>query len=77
MIHLGGNSGRLLLNGEQQEVPEVVELPGELQIQREFLVALRDGRPLAQAAGREVRQIMALIFAAQESGRSGQVVAVS
>ena len=77
VIHLGGNSGRLLLNGEQQEVPEVVELPGELQIQREFLVALRDGRPLAQAAGWEVRQIMALIFAAQESGRSGQVVAVS
>ena len=73
---MSGNSGRLLLNGEEQEVPEIVELPGELQIQREFLTAIRDHRPLAQAAGAEVRQVMALIFAAQESGRTGQAVVV-
>ena len=76
VIHLGGNSGKLLLNGEEQEVPEAVELPGESQIQREFLAAIRDGRSLAQAAGKEVREVMALIFAAQESGRTGRAVEV-
>lgn len=76
VINLSSNSGRLLLNGEEQQVPEVVELPGELQIQHEFLAAIRDERPLAQASGAEVRQVMALVFAAQESGRTGQSVPV-
>ena len=76
VITLNGNSGPLLLNGEVQDVPDIVELPGERQIQREFLAAIRDHRPLAQAAGAEVRHVMALIFAAQESGRTGQSVVV-
>lgn len=76
VINLSGNSGRLTLNGEDRDVPEMVELPGEPQIQREFLTAIRDHRPLAQAAGSEVRQVMALIFAAQESGRTGRAVTV-
>ena len=76
VIQLSSNSGRLLLNGKEQGVPEVVEMPGELHIQREFLTAIRDQRPLAQASGEDVRQVMALIFAAQESGRSGRAVAV-
>lgn len=76
VIHLHGTRGPLLLNGKEQTVPDEVTLPGESQIHREFLTAIRDGRPLAQAAGHDVRKAMALIFAAQESGRTGKTVAV-
>ena len=77
VIQLENNSGVLRLNGVEQEVPEAVDLPGEAQIQREFLCAIREGRPLLQASGKEVRETLALIFAAQESGRTGRAVAVS
>lgn len=76
-IYLSGTQGKLLLNGEEREVPEQVELPGEDPIQREFLCAIAEHRPLAQASGREIRATMALIFAAQESGRTGQKVEVA
>lgn len=76
VIHLNGTQGPLLLNGKEQTVPEVVELDGEAQIHREFLSAIRDGRPLAQAAAQDVRKTMALIFAARESGRTGKTTAV-
>jgi predicted dehydrogenase len=77
VIHLQDNKGELRVNGEKREVPEMVELPGEGAIQAEFLASIRQVRPLAQAAGREVRETMALIFAAMESGRSGQSVVVN
>ena len=76
-IYLSGTQGKLLLNGEERQVPEQVELPGEDSIQREFLSAIATGRPLAQASGRQVRATMALVFAAQASGRTGQKVEVA
>ena len=77
VIHAGTNRESLRVNGKEREVPDEVPLPGELPIQREFLTAIRDGRPLTQAAGYDVRRVMALIFAAQESGRTGEIVTVS
>ena len=53
-----------------------VTLPGEEDIHREFFTAIRDARPLAQAAGAEVRHTVALACAAGESGRTGRVVTV-
>jgi UDP-N-acetyl-2-amino-2-deoxyglucuronate dehydrogenase len=76
VISLLGTRGTLLVNGAERAVPEQVALPGEDSIQGEFLTAIREGRPLAQASGRDVRATMALIFAAQESGRIGQRVEV-
>lgn len=76
VLHLHGTSGPLLLDGKEQTVPETVALPGEPQIHREFLTAIRDKRPLAQAAAQDVRKTMALIFAAMESGRTGKTVRV-
>jgi len=76
VLHLNSTSGPLLLNGKEQPIPDEVELDGEPQIHREFLTAIRDGRPLAQAAAQDVRKTMALIFAAQESGRLGKTVRV-
>jgi|TARA_B100000470_G_scaffold83696_1_gene64556 predicted dehydrogenase len=76
-IQLSGTQGVLTLNGEVSEVPERVELPGEHSIQREFLSAIAEGRPLAQASARDIRATMALVFAAQESGRTGQKVEVA
>ena len=75
-IHLSGTQGVLKLNGEVCEVPERVELPGEDSIQHEFLSAVAEGRPLAQASGRDTRATKALVFAAQESGRTGQKMEV-
>ena len=77
VIHLHGMRDRLTVNGEERPIPDETPLPGESEIHREFLTALRDGRPLAQAAGSEIRDTMALIFAAMESGRKGQAVVVS
>ena len=76
VISLSGTQGVLRVDGEQCDVPERVELPGEDSIQREFLSAICEGRPLAQASGEEVRATMALIFAAQESGRTGHKLEV-
>ncbi|NKB69337.1 MAG: hypothetical protein GKR89_19880 [Candidatus Latescibacteria bacterium] len=66
--------GQVLVDGQKQEVPQQVALAGEASIQEEFLGAIRQQRPLAQASGAEIRGVMALIFAAQESGRTGQAV---
>jgi predicted dehydrogenase len=77
VIELSGTRGTLLVNGAERDVPERVALPGEASIQGEFLTAIRDHRPLAQASGRELRATMALIFAARESGRTGRVVEVA
>ena len=66
--------GRVRVNGEERAVPRRVPLPGAGTIQEEFLTAIRQQRPLAQASGEEIRGVMALIFAAQESGRTGQPV---
>jgi myo-inositol 2-dehydrogenase/D-chiro-inositol 1-dehydrogenase len=76
VIHLRDTQGELRVNGEKREVPAQVALPGESSIQREFVCAIREERPLAQAAGRQVRESLALIFAAQESGRAGRPVMV-
>ncbi len=77
VIHLNGTSGPLLLNGKEQPVPEKVNLPGEQHVHTEFLTAIRESRPLLQASAQDVRKTMALIFAAQESGRTGKMVVVS
>ena len=53
-----------------------MDLPGEADIHREFFTAIRDARPLAQAAGAEVRHTVALSCAAGEPGRTGRVVTV-
>ncbi len=76
VIQLASTSGALVVDGETLEPEESVALPGEEDIHREFFTAIRDGRPLAQAAGAEVRHTVALTCAAGESGRSGRVVAV-
>lgn len=77
VLHLEGNNGPLLLNGKEQEIPEAVTLEGEAQIHQEFLTAIRTNRPLSQASGQDVRKTMALIFAAMESGQTGNTVSVS
>ncbi|MDE2801099.1 MAG: hypothetical protein OXI94_20740, partial [Gemmatimonadota bacterium] len=64
------------LNGKEQHIPETVHLAGEPNIHLEFLTAIRDNRPLAQASARDVRKTMALIFAAMESGKTGKTTKV-
>lgn len=76
VIHLNGTGGPLLVNGKEQPIPESVALDGEDQIHKEFLTAIAKKRPLAQASAQDVRKTMALIFAAMESGRTGQTVQV-
>ena len=76
VIQLSSTSGALLVDGEPVPPEELVDLPGEEDIHREFFTAIRDSRPLAQAAGAEVRHSVALACAAGESGRSGRVVTV-
>ena len=76
VIQLGSTSGALLVDGTPVEPEEPVDLPGEADIHREFFTAIRDARPLAQAAAAEVRHTVALSCAAGESGRTGRVVTV-
>lgn len=77
VIHLRGMSEGLVVSGEEHTIPDQVMHSGEPQIHREFLTAIQEGRPLAEAAAADVRNSMALIFAAQESGRTGQAVTVA
>ena len=77
VIHLNSTSGPLLLNGKEHNIPEVVHLAGEPRIHLEFLTAIHNNRPLAQASAQDVRKTMALIFAAMESGKTGKTVSVS
>ena len=76
VIHLNGTRGPLLVNGKEHPIPESVTLSGEDQIHKEFLTAIQNKRPLAQASAQDVRKTMALIFAAMESGRTGRTVQV-
>lgn len=76
VLHVGAQRDAVTFSGELLAVPSEVPLAGETSIQREFFTAIRDARPLAQAAGHEIRDVMALIFAAQESGRTGLAVEV-
>ena len=76
VIQLASTSGDLIVDGTPVEPGEPVALPGEEDIHREFFTAIRDSRPLAQAAGAEVRHSVALACAAGESGRTGRVVTV-
>ena len=76
VIHLEGTRGPLLLNGKEQDIPETVDLDGEPNIHWEFLTAIRDNRPLAQASAQDVRKTMALIFAAMKSGQTGNTESV-
>ena len=75
-LHLNGTQGPLLLNGKEQAIPQIVSLDGEPNIHAEFLAAIRNNRPLAQASAQDVRKTMALIFAAMESGRTGKTTLV-
>jgi predicted dehydrogenase len=77
VLQLSSTGGELRIDDAVIEPVEATNLPGEQDIHREFFSAIRDGRPLAQAAGADVRHSVALVCAAQESGRSGQAVAVS
>ena len=76
VLHLNSTRGPLNHNGTELTIPEIVELAGEPTIHREFLTAIREDRPLAQASGQDVRKTMALIFASMESGRTGRTTAV-
>jgi predicted dehydrogenase len=62
----------LKLNGEPVPIPEHVPLPGEPTLHAEFLAAIAEGRPPAQASGRETLRSIAAIEAAQLSGRAGR-----
>lgn len=77
VIHLNGTTGPLLVNGQEMHIPDAVVLDGEDQIHREFLTAIQNNRPLAQASAQDVRKTMALIFAAMESGSTGKTVTVA
>jgi len=72
IIRLQGRE--VVLNDEPQDVPDVIPLDGEPELHAEFLTAIRDGRPLAQASGRQVLPSIAVICGAQESARTGQMV---
>ena len=76
VIQLASTSGALVVDGAPVEPEASVALPGEEDLHEEFFTAIRDSRPLAQAAGAEVRHSVALACAAGESGRSGRVVTV-
>lgn len=72
VLFLQGNT--LTLNGQAVPIPEHVPLPGEPTLHAEFLAAIREGRPPAQASGRETLRSIAAIEAAQRSARAGTVV---
>ena len=77
VLQLSSTGGELRLNDAVVAPSESQSLPGERDIHREFFTAIRDGRPLAQAAGADVRHSVALVCAAQESGRTGQAVTIN
>ena len=64
----------LTLNGQPQDIPEMVELEGEGKLHQEFFTAIRDERALIEASGRHVLPSIAVICAAQESAMTGEVV---
>ncbi|MBN1670977.1 MAG: Gfo/Idh/MocA family oxidoreductase [Kiritimatiellae bacterium] len=72
----GARDGKIFVNGAEREVPASVPLAGESELLREFLCAIREGRPLAHCSARDVKHAYAVVFAAQESGRTGMPVAL-
>jgi predicted dehydrogenase len=76
---VGGDEGvlrmqgsELTVNREQVAIPDHVPLPGEPTLHAEFLAAIAEGRPPAQASGRETLRSIAAIEAAQRSAQTGQ-----
>jgi predicted dehydrogenase len=68
-IRLRGDE--LTLNNQPVPIPDHVPLPGEPTLHEEFLAAIREGRPPAQASGRETLRSIAVIEAAQRSAAAG------
>jgi predicted dehydrogenase len=78
---IGGDGGVLRLQGseltvnrEPVAIPDHVPLPGEPALHAEFLAAIIEDRPPAQASGRDTLRSIAAIEAAQRSGRDGKAV---
>jgi predicted dehydrogenase len=72
VIRLNGKT--LTLNDEPVPIPERVPLPGEPALHAEFLAAIREGRPPAQASGRETLRSIAAIHAAQRAAQEGRIL---
>jgi predicted dehydrogenase len=75
VLRLQGNT--LTLNDEPVPIPAEVLLPGEPALHAEFLAAIREGRPPAQASGRETLRSVAAIEAAQRSAQTGEIQQVA
>jgi predicted dehydrogenase len=78
---IGGDEGVLCMRGseltvnrEPVAIPDHVPLPGEPTLHAEFLAAIIEGRPPAQASGRQTLRSIAAIEAAQRSGKEGKAV---
>jgi predicted dehydrogenase len=69
VLILRGNE--LQVNGQPVPIPDHVPLPGEPTLHAEFLAAITEGRPPAQASGRDTLRSIAAIEAAQLSAREG------
>lgn len=67
---------QLTLNDERVAIPDHVSLPGEATLHAELLAAIAEGRPPAQASGRETLRSIAAIEAAQRAARTGTVVSL-
>ncbi len=72
VLRLQGNA--LTVNDQPVAIPKRVALPGEPTLHAEFLAAIVEGRPPAQASGRETLRSIAAIEAAQRSAAQGTVV---
>src|SRR5262249_32267807 len=64
----------LRLNDQPVETREQVPLPGAPGLHADFLAAIPEGRPPAQASGRETLRSIAVIEAAQRSAASRSIV---
>jgi predicted dehydrogenase len=69
VLILRGNE--LQVNGQPVPIPDHVPLPGEPTLHAEFLAAITEGRPPAQASGPDTLRSIAAIEAAQLSAREG------
>jgi predicted dehydrogenase len=66
----------LTVNDQPVVIPDHVPLPGEATLHAEFIAAIAEGRPPAQATGRETLRSIAVIEAAQRAARAGTVISI-
>jgi UDP-N-acetyl-2-amino-2-deoxyglucuronate dehydrogenase len=69
-------SSELTLNDQPVAIPGHVPLPGEATLHEEFIAAIAEDRPPAQASGAETLRSIAVIEAAQRAARAGTAVSV-